>query len=136
MHQSRPLNTESGKEPLSTLLTRTRQAARLSQSALARRAHCSVATISNAENGLVVPGDDIIRNIDAALGTGTLLTDRATVGVAPSQSNPQGSDRTNASTDIARAIYAARTALGWSHATLGRRAFVTRSAISKYEAAK
>lgn len=136
MHQSRPLNTESGKEPLSTLLTRTRQAAGLSQSALARRAHCSVATISNAENGLVVPGDEIMRNIDAALGTGTLLTDRATVGAAPSPSDSWGSDRMSASTGVGQVIYAARTALGWSHTSLARRAFVSRSAISKYEAAK
>jgi transcriptional regulator with XRE-family HTH domain len=135
MHRWPPPNTEPDSEPLSSLLARTRQAAGLSQSALARRAHCSVATISNAENGYV-PGDDIMRNIDAALGTGTLLTDRATVSAAPSQSNSWGSDRMSASTGVARAIYAARTALGWSHTTLARRAFISRSSVCKYEAAK
>lgn len=59
----------------------------------------------------------IMRNIDAALGTGTLLTDRTTAGAAPSQSNPWGSDHD--STDIARTFYTARTALGWSHTTAG-----------------
>lgn len=58
-----------------------------------------------------------MRNIDAALGTGTLLTDRTTAGAAPSQSNPWGSDHD--STDIARTFYTARTALGWSHTTAG-----------------
>lgn len=136
MHRWPPLSTESDSEPLSTLLARTRQAAGLSQSALARQAHCSVATISNAENGLAVPGGDIMRNIDAALGTGTLLADRATADAALSQSNSRGLDCMSARTDIARAIYAARTALGWSHSSLARRAFISRSSVCKYEAAK
>lgn len=50
------------------ILTRTREAAGLSQAELARRAKCTQAAVNRVEAGKLVPSADLLERICGALG--------------------------------------------------------------------